>query len=357
MKLGRNLQELAIEVKRQRDAKLDIVAPTDRMFLQDDGKHLLVGDKYEFDINDLAHEQIATYAGIPGRYYNRMRDEAPDLLSNNVNKWFRMYPAPRMTRVLDGRLRAFLSDSYRPLENYELLEAALEPLSEMGVEIVSSEITEKRLYIKAVDKAIERDVPSGRKIGDGSHVFFDTVSPAVFISNSEVGLGALTIESGVLHKMCTNLAMMSSGMRKRHLGGTIAAGEDVRQLLTDETRRATDRAVWMQVRDVVKGAFEEAKFDAHVQKLSGLAAQPISGDPIKVVDLSAKRLEMNEGERSSVLRHLIEGGDLTRYGLYNAVTRTAQDLASYDRASEFERFGGEIVELPRVDWERMAEAA
>jgi len=34
-----------------------------------------------------------------------------------------------------------------------------------------------------------------------------------------------------------------------------------------------------------------------------------------------------------LLRHLIEGGDLSQYGLINAVTRTAEDAKFYDRAS------------------------
>jgi hypothetical protein len=38
--------------------------------------------------------------------------------------------------------------------------------------------------------------------------------------------------------------------------------------------------------------------------------------------------------------HLIEGGDLTRYGLFNAITRTAEDLGRLRPGStEFERIG------------------
>ena len=58
-----------------------------------------------------------------------------------------------------------------------------------------------------------------------------------------------------------------------------------------------------------------------------------------------------------MLRHLIEGGDLTRYGLFNAITRAAADLDSYDRATEFERFGGQVVELPKRDWEEVQRLA
>jgi len=54
---------------------------------------------------------------------------------------------------------------------------------------------------------------------------------------------------------------------------------------------------------------------------------------------------------------LITGGALTRWGLVNALTRTAEDVETYDRATDFERFGGQVIELPRRDWERIALAA
>jgi hypothetical protein len=371
MKSGRTLTQLALEIERQSRAKQDIIAPTDKMRMSDvDEKFcaeeykgqavsLRVGDALEYRVNSIGHDQIGAHAGIPSKYYDRMLAEAPDLLATNVNRWFEKYPAPRLVRTMDGTVRAFLSDSYRPLENFDLAQAVFPVLADLSLEIMSCEVTERRLYIKAVDPRIKADVPTGKQMGDGSHCFFDTVSPAVIIANSEVGLGALSIDSGVFTRVCTNLATIAGGgMRRRHLGAKHdLGGNDVRHLLSDDTRRATDKAVWMQVRDVVKGAFEEARFQAHCDKLKGMTGQKIEGDPVKVVDLSCRRLGITETEQPSVLRHLIEGGDLSRYGLFNAVTRTAQDLDSYDRASEFERLGGDIIELPANDWKELARAA
>jgi hypothetical protein len=320
---------------------------------------LRVGEEI-FGVNSIAHDQIGTHTGIPAKYYDRMVHEHPELLANNINAWFAKYPAPRLVRTLDGNARAFLSDSYRPLENFDLAESVLPILFDEKLEIMSCEITDRRLYIKAVDPRISRDVPSGHKMGDGSHTLFDTCSPAIIISNSEVGAGALSVDSGVYTKGCTNMALLAAaGMKRRHVGArhAIAEGEQIAHLLSDETRRATDKAIWLQVRDVVKGAFEEARFEAAAAKLAGLAEQPIKGDPVRVVELSAKHFGVSQDESTSVLRHLIEGGDLTRYGLFNAFTRTAQDVESYDRATEFERMGGALVDLPANEWRVLAQAA
>ena len=69
------------------------------------------------------------------------------------------------------------------------------------------------------------------------------------------------------------------------------------------------------------------------------------------------RYLLNEGERSGLLRHLIEGGDLSAYGLVNAVTHFAQDVDDYDRATEFEALGGRLLEQSKAEWDTLAEAA
>ena len=289
-----------------------------------------------------------------------MRKEAPELLGRNVKEWFDRYPAQRLVRVLDETNRAFLSNSYRPLENYDLAEAVLPTLLDNQLVIMSCEITERRLYIKAVDPRITRDVPSGKKIGDGSHVFFDTCSPAIIISNSEVGYGRLSVESGIFTKVCTNLATIAKGGLKRtHIGAKHSAldnVENIDNLLTSETRKATDKAIWLQVRDVVKGAFDEAVFTARCQTLGGMADDKIGDDVVKTVELTAKKFGLSDLVAGHVQRHLIEGGDLSRYGLFNAVTRTAQDQDSYDDASDLERLGGKIIELNKSEWRELAAA-
>ena len=72
--------------------------------------------------------------------------------------------------------------------------------------------------------------------------------------------------------------------------------------------------------------------------------------------MTAKKFGLTEAERGSVLTHLIRGGDLSQYGLVNAVTRAAEDADDYDRATAFETLGGRIVELPRAEWTALSEA-
>jgi len=362
MKTGKSIVELAQEIERQRTTKKDFVADTSVMHMTPEGA-LTLGDRWRSDgVSDLAHEQIADHTRIPQAYYKRMRTEAPELLATNVDAWFAKYPAPRMVRALDGRVRAFLSNSYRPLENADLAEAILPTLAKRELEIMSCEITERRLYIKAVDQRLLRDVPVGYKMGDGSHRIFDTCAPAIVVSNSEVGCGRLVVETGVFTKACTNMALFADGgMRRTHVGARHRllgdSVESIDHLLSDRTRRVTDQALWLQVQDVVAAAFDEAKLGKRVEQLTNAAENKITGHVEKVVELAAKEFSLSDGERGSVLRHLITGGSLTQYGLHAAITRSAEDAEDYDRATALEYTGGRVIELDRSAWQRLAEAA
>ncbi len=368
MKTGKTLSELAAEIERQHKTKKDYVADLTavRMVPTLDvgtGSALSLSNNLGFGITEIAHEQIGEHVGIPKKYYEKMRREDPGLLSTNVNAWFEKYPAPRMIRTLDGNARAFLSDKFRPLDNYDFAGATLPILSQRKLSVVSCEVTDRRLYIKAIDEQLYRDVPVGYKMGDGTHQIFDTCAPVVILSNSEVGFGRLVVETGVYTRACTNMALWSGGgMKKTHVGARHALTDgigvaDLEDVLSDATKRKTMEALWGQVRDVVSAAFDEKVIGRRLEKLAHTANQKITGKVDKVVQVFAEKFDLGGEESESIFKHLIEGGSLTQYGLHAAVTRAAQDVASYDRATELEYLGGRVIELPANDWARIAEAA
>ena len=370
MKTGKSLQELAVEIERQANTKRDLVAPVEKLRFIVEGKavnedevELAVAKKDGttdyLGINQLAHSQIAEYVGIPQPYYRRLLAEDPRLLEQNVNRWL---PAVkddrRLVRTLDGKVRAFLSDKYRPLDNEELAEAVLPVLLDRKLSILSCEITERRLYIKAVDERILQDVPTGKALGDGSHHFFDTISPGIVISNSEVGFGATDISASVFTRACTNLALLGTLIRKTHVGARIQAGDDAYALFTDHTKKLTDGAALSQIRDVVAAAFDEARFAAHADKLKEAAGVKLEAKVVtEVVERFGKKYQLTEGTRNGILARLIEGGDLTKYGLHAAVTRHSQDVEDYDTATELERLGGQVIDIKATEWKQLTAVA
>ena len=361
MKAGMTIQELAAEITRRRDAKADVIAPAAkiRMEVVKDAPRLNVADKFEYGINGIAHGQIATFTGIPKAYYDKLLNVDPALLADNVNAWMGRAEGKRLVRTLDGIARALPSDSYRPLENEDLAEAVLPVLLERNCDIHSCQITERKMYVKAVDPSVNRQLKQlGAALGDGGHTIIRHLAPAVTISNSEVCEGALNVLAGTYDGWCSNLATFKErSVKKYHVGGKRDLGEDVYALLSDESRSKADAALWSAIRDVTAAAFDRAKFDSLCDKIEGTQREAIDGDVVEVVNRTAKKFAMNEGQTKSVLDHLIKGGDLSRFGLHNAITRASQDLDDYDVASDFERHGAAIIELPANEWRELTRAA
>jgi hypothetical protein len=349
VKTGRTLQELAAEIERQSATKRDFLVDTSEhltMLTTADGSELHIAGCDEFGLRPLAHEQIADYLDIPRKFYGRLREGHPALLDNNVNALLRHEPKRRMVRTLDGQVRAFLSDRYRRLDNDELAEAILPVLGEIpDVQFPSTEITETRLYIKAVAPRVTGEVRQG-----------DFLQAGVVISNSEVGMGALLVQPLVYRLVCTNGMIAGTATRRFHVGRQVDSTEAM-EVYRDETLRADDRAFWLKVRDVVRAAVQETRFLAIVERLRLSAETPPMQDPSRGVEELGRRFHLGEQEQVSVLRHLTLGGDLTQYGALNAVTRASQDVADYDRATELEAIGGAILAMDGREWRTVAEAA
>jgi hypothetical protein len=375
MKLGKDLRTVAQEIERRANAKRDFVVPDAKLSMSTgtnfaSGKPvaypvLAVTPEVVLPLTGHAHNQLSTYTEIPGGYYNKMLKEDPTLLATNVNVWLHKELSQndkrrdgRLVRTLGPEIRALLSPSYRRIDHEDLFQTILEALAEANLILMSADVTDRRLYVKAVSKDIEFSIPTGKYLGDGGHSIFDTIAPGVEIRNSEIGEGFAEINSLVYTKGCTNLMLMGAVLRKRHVGSRAEVIEGAYEVLTEETRQMTDRAMLMQVRDVTKAAFEEAQVKALVQKLGTAAEQKIPvAKATEVVELAAKRFTWNESEQRGIFAKLIEDGNFTRYGLHAAVTRHSADVESYDRATELEHDGGKLIEMDPKAFEGLVKEA
>ena len=266
------------------------------LITHDAGEEIDLDDCGSYLLTDTAHGQLAEHVGIPKAYYDRLRSNSKRLLEANVNHWLCDDTRRRMVRTLDGEARAILSDRYRPLDNYDLAQAVLPALASGAFKIVSSEITEKRLYLKAVTDRITAEVKTG-----------DVVQAGITISNSEVGLGSLSVDPFALFLVCQNGMTMpdAASLRKVHVGRGAGDLDIAAEWLRDETRQADDRAFWLKVRDAIAGTLTESFFQRQVEKLRGATLDHIEADPAAIVDVTAKRYRLTDNEKFSVLRHFL----------------------------------------------------
>ena len=353
MKQGTSLQETIIKIQRENEAKKDYIVPAQYIRIEDNGDIFTLDDHNSshypnFVATDLFHQQVATALSIPAKYYDLMRSEKPDLLAKNVNSWFHDSNKSYMFRAITNNgiptARALLSSRYRRIDNGDIAEAVL-PLfaGREGVEVISSAVTEQRMYLKILNKRIEREVKPG-----------DYVQAGVVISNSEVGLGAVSVKPLIYRLVCTNgMVVDDFGERRNHVGRAMKSSDDKFDLYTDETLEAEDKAFMLKLRDVTLAAIEEARFDRIVDTLRESAEAKITGRIQDVVELTSKEYNLNQTEQNSVLSYLVNGGDLSLYGLGNAITRTSQDVESYDRATLLEGIGWQVTTMNPTQWRRL----
>lgn len=354
MKTGLNIVELATELQRRADAKQDYVAPTTsvRMDVVDDIPKLAIdgGDGREFGITQHTHRQIGTWAKVPARYYDQMMDSSPELLATNINHWLETSDNRRMIRTLDGDARAWLSDRYRRIDNEDVAEQVLPILLDSGQfsQIVSTDVTSSKLYIKALFPAVRGEIGVG-----------DEVQAGVVISNSEIGAGSLQIQPLIYRLVCSNgMISQDNSLRRFHVGRkTQGDGDNAFELFQDETIRADDKALMLKIRDIVRACADPKVFSAIVEKMRSATEGPKVESPVNAVEVLAKSYGLNDTEKGSVLENLIRGQDYSRFGVLNAITATANTHDDYDRATEFESLGGKILDLPRKDWDVIATAA
>ena len=376
MKQGRSIAEVLRELQRQNTMKRDFITPARALHLEDDGRTFVMngvsgaesaggsvgstagaGNTMVLDTTPLFHRQVASSLGIPAKYYDLMQDQKPELLADNVNSWLSDRDQNYMVRSMSSEAelvdtgvntsllaRAFLSDRYRRIDNMDVAAAVL-PLfaGSDQFEIVSSEVTSVRMYIKILNHRLEAEVKPG-----------DYVQAGVVISNSEVGLGAVSVQPLLYRLICTNgMVINDFGQRKHHIGRAAKVMDDSFELYSDATIEAEDKAFLLKLQDVTRAAIEETRFNQIVDTLRESTDARITGPVQDVVELTGKSLGITQDEQDGVLKYLIEGGDLSLYGLSNAFTRFSQDVESYDRATALEGMGWQVATMPKTQWKEI----
>ena len=165
MKTGRTIVELAQELLEQQESKRDFHARTKTLNMLPTGQFRLetTSEEIIMPATGYAHGQMASKLSIPKNYYDRMLNNSPQLLAENVNHWLNKSDDTSLIRCLRGQLRAVLSDRYRIVDNNDILAMVLPELAEMGdgIKIASCQVTDSRMYLKVINTNIEETISVG----------------------------------------------------------------------------------------------------------------------------------------------------------------------------------------------------
>lgn len=367
------LADLSALLIEQQSRKLDVVAPatairsrggvltlagTDAV-LTDDGVTITDG---AYRPTATADEGIASKLGIPVGFLKRLRADRPDLYDRNVNGLLRglnrydgngtiasVYPADTRSFLIrcftgddggEGICRAFLSDSYRTLDNLDVLTAALDGIRSAGAEVTvqACDLTERRMYVRIYSDDVAVHAPAlldGYRSPFTGNLGADNpiVHAGFILSNSEVGGGAWSITPRLLIEVCENgMTITKDAMRAVHLGAKLDHGIVKASAETEEKNLAL---ITSQARDAVATFLDRDYVARKIDEVTG-AAQVRVVDAAATVEKVASRLKFSDEVRAGVLDHFIRGGQLTAGGVMHAVTSFAQEVGDADAAQALE---------------------
>jgi len=367
-----SLSDLVAELERQKESKFDFVADTRSVAVADGegGLFLIPQDAHAAEwlpsgglrIRPGALDQMGEKCdpAIPVKFLRELSGKRPRRAAELLNNLIEDAPARRFIRCLDGSLRAFLSDRYRVLDNYDLAFAALDAVRLAGGEVIEASLSETHMRIKftsrqiwdAIDVKRQDNRGSWYAGGLGNQGYLSrvsarsggdlpggpgTVHPLVTLSNSETGHGGLSVRIGLLQAICFNLATVEEVVAKIHLGERLSVG-----VFTEETVTAESKAIYLKARDTVRGAFDPLAFKRMVDLAREAQAQEIHA-PAAAVENVAKAASLPEKAKDALLAYFVRDYDLTRYGLAQAVARLAQDEEDGESGAGLEDLAGKIL--------------
>lgn len=361
-----SLQDLAVILQEQQSRKLDVVAPASTIkssngmivlsgsdtILSEDGVTTVDGRYRPTAIFD---EGLSEKLGVPLAYLRRMRANRPDLYDANVNGWLHgkqgvsekhdVAPDSRSFLIRafssedqsEGVARAFLSDSYKRIDNLDILHSALTAVrnTDLEVEVTKCDLSERgmRVILEAPQIQANADLllanyrsPFTGDSGKDNPV----VQAGLVIKNSETGSGAFTIAPHLKVLVCSNgMTMTTDAQRSVHLGGKLESGVVD---WSDATQQKALELIMSKTQDAITSFLDRDYLTKTIAKLEQDAAKPLEGPLDKAVTKIGKALTYSEDQIAGILDHFIKGGDTTAGGVMQAVTSYSQTVSDPDQA-------------------------
>ena len=372
------LLDLMQKVKDQSERSKDFIAPTNALQIQtlnkagspaDDSDQAKVSrivveredgePTYMYNANDVALSQIGQRAGIDSRTMQRLQQGYPTQFDSVINAIWQKEPKNTMIRTFmdsntHGIARAVLSDKFKTFDNTNLLNSAIPQLmeSEAQWKVVNADVTDKRLYLR-----LKSEVITGEGANRG-----DLMASGIGLSNSEVGAGSVQVYQMYWTLACLNGMQTENRHRQSHITSSQADGETWK-MLSSEAKDADNKALELKVRDLVAGYTSRESFDEVIDKMKTAGQDVIEGSVNNAVDNLGKVINLTKKETASILDGLMAtigqegyaGNPVSRATMVNAVTNVANRVDA-DEMDDWQRRGGQILNMNKTDWNRVAVA-
>jgi hypothetical protein len=362
------LQEVVMKLQAEQLEKRDLVVPSNKITMMDDQVLVEVGEISTSDESNAvadtkhlflrplkhAHAQLSEKLGINKNYYDKMLGSAPGLLAINANFWLNQSTKSYLLRTFVGKdgepgiLRAFLSDSFKVIDNLDVLMCTLEAIKESGIkmEIQQCDISDTKMYVRFIAPEIYQEaedllenyrVPGSKGRNEDFKIFSGLV-----ITNSEVGNGSYTISPYGIVSVCSNgMVWRGDAMKKIHLGTRMDESTSVKW--SEETKQKNMELVLSQTKDAVRLFMSPEYLGEKINKLREEANIPLQ-HPFEAVKNVCKELSYSQEKQDSIMNYFVQGGNQSRFGIVQAITYYAGQTEDADEKYDTQIDATEIID-------------
>lgn len=361
------IEELYEQLKIQEKLKQDIVVPSSslkmdfsKIFVDNfgplhnvlDGLGVSSSSNLSIDPNGVFLNQIADKLGITRTYQKRMLEKIPNLFDYNVNQWFK-YEAEqkkprnfllRTFKNLEGGSsigRAFLSNSFKIIDNFQILGVALEGIKEeseksgVKIEVDTCSLTEERMYVRFVMKQHNTNAKILGNYRDPKTGFKDPngLVSGFILSNSEVGLGKLFTAPRIIVGSCNNgYIWYDEKFQKTHLGAKLDLGSIE---WSQDTKLKNSSLILSQIKGVIRKYVSPEFLGQKAEELEYKGSY-LMQKPFETVVSICKELGISD-DNSDVLNFFTtQGQSQTSFDAMQAVTYYAQHNCDADKRFKLE---------------------
>jgi hypothetical protein len=363
------LTDLVTELREQRDRKVDLIVPgrdlwshEGNVFVRGGGEPTLTADgvttgNVELTASEVYDEGLSSKLRIPRAYLRELRETGKfDLIDANVNGLLHGFKAADGTLVREtdprrflvrtfkgqdganGYARALLSDSYKTIDNWDVLGAVTAGMAAAGLDahvVRQADLTNRKMYVKVVVPEIQALAPellknyrspySGNSGADNPTVFAGFV-----LSNSETGGGAFSITPSLEIEICTNgMTITQDAVRRTHLGAKLE--DDGVVQYSNATLAKNLDLITSQTTDAVRTFLDVKYMERVIARVEHQATEGVA-KPEEIVKRIVQRDAFSKSDTEGIMDAFIRGGDMTRGGVMNAITAYSQNVADADKA-------------------------
>ena len=259
-----------------------------------------------YNLRPIAQQSICYRLGIPIHY---LRKCPVDIQQNNLNYWIKHEKNEKLFFRFDGGdVRAIFTPRYIPTDNKEVLDRLLKHGYKPNTRVQCSLDNEFMLV----------SVPDDRET---FRINGDRMTPGISVSNSEVGLAALSISTFTLRLVCTN--------------GMISKTE-----VSASYRHVSDKLL-----SSLPGVLNELKQGFGQQREQfQISLESKVENPEATIESFNRQFELRKEEKEAVEWALAQEYGFTMFSVVNTYTKAAQyELLSAESRFRLQKVGGAIL--------------